>query len=266
MKKVNKILIILIIVFLWNAPKVQAHGGNITGWKDKYSNKIMEQNGKYYGYHKQDGKRHYHEVTWNEEKQKWEIIKTAIYYDENFSKISNENVENTEKIEVQFSEKVDGDTAKFELNGRMITVRFLGIDTPETVHPTKGEEPFGKEASQFTEEKLKNAKKIELEYDKHASKLDKYERHLVWIWVDDGLLQQEIVQNGLAKTYMLQDNYNYAGNLQEAEEEAKSQKVGIWSNEEIDQSDKEKTDNTMEMLLLAVIFIVGMILKLKNKS
>ena len=216
MKVVKKIAINLLIIIVLLTTTVNAHGGNISGWKDKNSDKVTLHDGKYYGYHNENGKRHYHEVKWNEEKQKWEIVMSAVYYDENFNKISNNNeVDNeTEKIQVTFSKKVDGDTAKFELNGEIITVRFLGIDTPETVHPTKGEEPYGKEASNFTEEKIKNATKIALEYEKNSSKTDKYERHLAWIWVDDILLQNELVKNGLAKTYMLQDNYKYADVLQ----------------------------------------------------
>lgn len=272
MKKINKIIIFISILFILSHTTVLAHGGNITGWKDKNSDKIMEQDGKYYGYHNQNGERHYHEVQWNEEKQKWEIVKTAVYYDENLNRIDMAEEQSTEKIEVKFSEKVDGDTAKFELNGEMITVRFLGIDTPETVHPTKGEEPFGKEASKFTEEALKNANKIELEYDSHASETDKYGRHLAWIWVDGALLQEELIQNGLAKTYMLQDNYNYAGVLQEAEETAKLEKKSLWSTEKTENNSKtneeksvEENDKTLEVLLLGMAFVVGILIRIGKK-
>lgn len=251
----------------------QAHGGNITGWKDRNSDKIVEQNGKYYGYHKQEGERHYHEVQWNEEKQKWEIVKTAVYYDENLNKINRTENEKTEKIEVKFAEKVDGDTAKFDLNGEVITVRFLGIDTPETVHPTKGEEPFGKEASDFTEESLKNANKIELEYDSHAPKTDQYNRHLAWIWIDDSLLQAKLLEKGLAQTYLLQDNYSYAGVLQESEEKAKMQKVGIWFEEDVkpDNNDQKaeaesNVTHTLETILLLGAFLLGIILKTLQKK
>lgn len=257
------------MILLLTSIKAEAHGGNITGWKEKNSDKIVKQNGTYYGYHKQDGKRHYHEVAWNEQKEKWEISKTAVYYDENFQKIDGTNREQTEKVEAEFLQKVDGDTAKFDLNGEKITVRFLGIDTPETVHPTKKEEPFGKEASEFTEERLKNALKIELEYDRNASKTDQYERHLAWIWVDGALLQEELIQNGLAKTYMLQDNYQYAGNLQEAQQNAKTQRLGIWSDVKIEGNDKEKTeeksDITIETVLLGVLLIIGMMIKILKK-
>ncbi len=271
MKKIHKIIIFMILILMFMYPIVQAHGGNITGWKDKNSDKIMEQNGVFYGYHKQEGKRHYHEVQWNEEKQKWEIVKSAVYYDENLKKINLEHSEKSEKMQVQFSEKVDGDTAKFDLNGQKITVRFLGIDTPETVHPTKEEEPFGKEASDFTEKSLKNASKIELQYDTHASKMDKYERHLAWIWVDDVLLQEELLKNGLAKTYMLQDNYDYAGVLQEAEQVAKGEKKGIWENEKSVLEEKQENnvpvekEYGLEMLGLILIFLVGIIVKVLKK-
>ena len=67
------------------------------------------------------------------------------------------SVSANEKITVTLSKCVDGDTAKFQLNDEIITARFLAIDTPETKHPTKGEEPWGKEASNFTCNSLKKA-------------------------------------------------------------------------------------------------------------
>ena len=155
----------------------------------------------------------------------------AVYYDENFNKIKNDYDEDINKIKVESVETVDGDTAKFKMDGEQVTVRSLGINTKETVHPEIGEETWGKEASNFTKEKLENATKVELEFDKEADKKDKYDRYLAWIWVDDELLQNLLVQNGLAETYMLQNNYKYAGMLQESEEIAKNNKLGIWSNE-----------------------------------
>ncbi len=275
MRNINKVIVlVLILVTLFNI-RVYAHGGNITGWNNKNSTEITEYNGKYYGYHKQNKVRHYHQVEWNEEEQKWQIIKTAVYYDEHFNIINTINDSNTTKIEVKYSKSVDGDTAKFELDGKEITVRFLGIDTPETVHPTKGEEPYGKEASNYTKGKLENAHKIEIEYDENASETDKYERPLVWVWVDDTLLQEELISNGLARTYMLQDNYKYAWMLQENEEKAKEEKVGIWSEEAKTQENViveniESEDNTTGFagLIVIVISLIVAILfgKIKQKN
>ena len=246
-----------------------AHGGNITGWKDKESKYITEYNGKYYGYHKENGVVHFHQVKWNEEKQKWIIIAPAIYYDENFNKLENNYETNSNKIEVELVETVDGDTAKFKMNGEQVAVRFLGINTKETVDPEIGEEAWGKEASDFTKEKLKNAIKIKLEFDNSADRMDKYNRYLAWVWVDNELLQNLLVENGLAETYMLQNNYKYAGILQESEEFAKDNKLGIWSDEtsNIQNNENEKQiienrktdleDNELLYIIISMIVILS---------
>ncbi len=146
-----------------------------------------------------------------------------------------------EKIEVSFSKCVDGDTAKFILNKEEITARFLAIDTPETVHPTKGEEPFGKEASNYTCDKLTNAKKIVLEYDDGSDKTDKYGRHLVWVYYDGNFLQEELISLGYAKVAYLYGNYSYTTDLQNTEIVAKSNKAGLWSDYSFVDVDTEYT-------------------------
>ena len=59
--------------------------------------------------------------------------------------------------QVTLSKCVDGDTAHFYINGKNVKVRFLAIDTPETVKPGTPVQPYGKEASEFTSNALKNA-------------------------------------------------------------------------------------------------------------
>ena len=132
-----------------------------------------------------------------------------------------------EKKEVTFSKCVDGDTASFILDNEEIKARFLAIDTPETVHPTKGEEPFGKEASNYTCDKLTNAKKIVID---GSSKLDKYKRHLVWVYYDNNFLQEELLEKGYAKVAYLYGNYAYTDELKKVEDKAKEEKIGIWSD------------------------------------
>lgn len=134
------------------------------------------------------------------------------------------------KVPVILSKCVDGDTAKFELDQEVITARFLAIDTPETKHPQKGEEPWGKEASNFTCDSLKRAKKIELEYDSNSEKVDKYDRHLVWVFVDDELLQDHIIKQGYAEVAYLYGDYKYTPLLQDHEAIAKKEKLGIWGD------------------------------------
>lgn len=140
------------------------------------------------------------------------------------------NVSADEKIEVKFSKCVDGDTARFIMNDEEVKVRFLAVDTPETSHPTKGEEPYGKEAKDFTCDKLKNAGKIELEFDKNSDVKDKYDRYLAWVFTDDYLLQSELVKNGLAEVAYLYGDYKYTSILKDNEEVAKVNKVGMYSD------------------------------------
>ncbi len=137
-----------------------------------------------------------------------------------------------ERVSVKFEACVDGDTIKVILDNKKTTVRFLAIDTPETVHPTKGEQPFGKEASNYTCDKVKNAKKLEIEYDEGSTKTDKYNRTLGWVFVDDTLLQKDLVSLGYAKVAYLYGDYKYTEDLKKEESIAKSKKLGVWSLEE----------------------------------
>lgn len=149
-----------------------------------------------------------------------------------------------------FSKCVDGDTADLVINSEVKKVRFLAVDTPETKHPTKGEEPFGKEASNYTCKSLKKAKKIEIEYDEGSDKEDKYERQLVWVFVDGDLLQAKLVEKGLAKVAYLYGDYKYTDKLKKIEKTAKKEKVGIWGDY------KEDYSEYVPLILLVIVVII----------
>ncbi len=147
----------------------------------------------------------------------------------------------SERIEVKYIKTSDGDTARFEVNGEDRRVRFLGINTPEVAGEDKVEEPYGNEALEYTKSRLDNAKKFEIEYDENADKEDRFGRILAYIWVDGELFQEELVKNGYAKTYMMRANYKYADELKAAEREAKANKIGVWSEEIINQKPETET-------------------------
>ena len=152
-----------------------------------------------------------------------------------------------ERVSVKFEACVDGDTIKVMLDNKKTTVRFLAIDTPETVHPTKGEQPFGKKASNYTCNKVKNAKKLEIEYDEGSTKTDKYNRALGWVFIDDTLLQKDLVSLGYAKVAYLYGDYKYTEDLKKEESIAKSKKLGVWGLEEETTTKKiEKTESETE--------------------
>src|SRR3990172_11152403 len=77
---------------------------------------------------------------------------------------------------------IDGDTIEVSLNGRSYTVRYIGIDTPETVDPNRPVQPFGPEASLKNKE-LVSGKTVRLEKD--VSETDRYGRLLRFVYVGD---------------------------------------------------------------------------------
>lgn len=165
-------------------------------------------------------------------------------------------------MKVKFYDCVDGDTAKFIYKDEKITARFLAIDTPETVHPTKEEEVYGKEASECTCNSLKNANEIILEFDKDSDEKDKYDRYLVWVFVDGNLLQEKLVKNGLASVAYLYGDYKYTNKLKKAEQLAEENKLGIWninSNEEDivqkEETNKKNNKENKDTTLIATEFI-----------
>ncbi|HPF83146.1 MAG TPA: thermonuclease family protein [Bacilli bacterium] len=162
-----------------------------------------------------------------------------------------------EKVNATLNKCVDGDTAWFNVKKEVIKARFLAINTPEST--TKKEE-YGKEASEYTCNALKNAKKIVLEYDENSEKKDKYNRDLVWVWVDGKLLQEELLKEGLAETKYLYGDYDYTPHLQEVEKEAKANKLNMWSNN----SEEELT--TIDYIYIGAGLGIVVILLLSNKK
>lgn len=162
------------------------------------------------------------------------------------------NVKANSKIEVTLNKCVDGDTAWFNMNGEKIKARFLAIDTPESTNQI---EEYGKEASEYVCNLLTNASKIELEYDDASDKEDKYDRHLVWIFVDGELLQEKVVKEGLAEVKYVYGDYKYLDDINEALDKAKENKLNIWSNSEETTSEYDYIIVIIGIVVIIILFI-----------
>ena len=117
---------------------------------------------------------------------------------------------------------IDGDTIEIEGGER---VRYIGIDTPETVDPRKPVQCFGVEASRKNKE-LVEGKEIRLEKD--ITDRDKYGRLLRYVWVGDTLINLELVKQGFASSYSYPPDIKYQDDFVEAEREARDAKRGLW--------------------------------------
>ena len=164
------------------------------------------------------------------------------------------NIHANDRETVELSRCIDGDTAAFLVNGKEEKVRFLAINAPEY---TKEKERYGKEASTYVCNELSNAQSIALEYE--ASNVrDKYDRLLAWVFVDDSLLQEELVEEGLAEVKYIYGDYAYTDLLYKKEAVAKKQKLNMWSD--------EKDDPWYYFTIGGIVILMILVVLFKNKG
>ncbi|WP_309090101.1 thermonuclease family protein [Domibacillus sp.] len=139
-----------------------------------------------------------------------------------------------EPIPAKLARPVDGDTAVFAFDAdrdgkeEEFSARFLLIDTPETRHPQLGRQPLGEEAKERTAELLKGGD-ITIEFD-IGQRLDKYNRILVYVYVNGRSVQETLLEEGLARVaYVYPPNTRYLDEFEAKQEIAKKKKKGIWS-------------------------------------
>ncbi len=149
---------------------------------------------------------------------------------------------------VKYSGCVDGDAIKVIRKKEEITVRLLAVDTPEV----NKKEYYAKEASNYTCNLIKKAKKIELEYDSKSNETDKYGRVLAWVYVDDELLNDELIKNGYGKVAYLYAKYKYVDILQVHEKKAQSSQLGIWNNEKVG-------NNNLSIWIVLLLIVVAIL-------
>ena len=123
---------------------------------------------------------------------------------------------------------IDGDTIKVEMAGETVTVRLIGVDTPETVHPSKPVEVFGKEASAFTRNLLLG-EWVHFGYD--TERTDKYGRTLAYVLrAPDGLfVNLEIVRQGYGHAYT-QYPFKHMELFRAYERRAREIGKGLWAD------------------------------------
>ena len=134
--------------------------------------------------------------------------------------------ETSEKIDgelVKVIRVVDGDTIEIESGEK---VRYIGIDTPETVDPRKTVQCFGVEASKKNKE-LVEGKMVRLEKD--ITDRDKYNRLLRYIYIGDTFVNLELVKQGFAYSYSYPPDIKYQSQFVKAQQEAREAKRGLWS-------------------------------------
>lgn len=126
---------------------------------------------------------------------------------------------------------VDGDTVRLEFDNppagikKAESVRMIGVDTPETVHPKREVEYFGVEASEFTKKALLGKKVyVAMDWDTR----DKYKRLLVYIYTEDGRCHNaELISRGYGHAYT-SFPFAFIEEFRNLERAARSEHRGLW--------------------------------------
>jgi micrococcal nuclease len=123
---------------------------------------------------------------------------------------------------------VDGDTIDVVVGGGRERVRLLGIDTPETVHPYKPVQCYGKQASAKVTALLLGTR-VRFEGDRGQGNWDHYGRLLRYVRMPSGTnLNRYLVAAGYAREYTYDSAYRYQASFKAAERQARAAHRGLW--------------------------------------
>ena len=128
-------------------------------------------------------------------------------------------------VDARVTRVVDGDTVEAPVDGRTEDVRYIGVDTPESVKPDTPVECYALEASHFNED-LVEGETVRLDFD--AERRDVYGRLLAYVHLGDEFVNAELVGRGYATTLEIPPNTRYAQLFARLEREASADGRGLW--------------------------------------
>lgn len=122
---------------------------------------------------------------------------------------------------------VDGDTIAVNMGGHVETVRFIGVDTPETHRPNTPVQCYGPQAAAYTKS-LIGASRVRLQSDPLDTNRDRYGRLLRYVYLPDGtLVESKLINGGYGFAYT-QFPFEKKQQFIEAEQTAKEAHTGLW--------------------------------------
>ena len=121
---------------------------------------------------------------------------------------------------------VDGDTIHVRLPDRVEKVRYIGVNTPEVHHPTRGEEPGGRQAAEVNRT-LVEGRRVRLELDVRTR--DRYGRLLAYVWLGDVMVNAELVRLGYAQVMTVPPNVRHQALFVTLQRAARTARRGLWA-------------------------------------
>jgi micrococcal nuclease len=124
---------------------------------------------------------------------------------------------------------VDGDTIDVRKGNRLITIRLLGIDAPESVDRRRGLQCFGMESSDELRHLLQG-RQVRLKLNPNREAADRYGRYLAYVYREDGLfVNEDLISRGFAREYTYGRTYESREAFMLAEARARQEGRGLWS-------------------------------------
>jgi len=120
------------------------------------------------------------------------------------------------------SDVIDGDTIKLATGD---TVRYLGIDTPESVDSKKGTQCYGQEAADYNRQLVENQ---EVTLEKDVSETDQFGRLLRYVYLNDLMINQKLIQEGYALISTYPPDVKYQELFLTAQQQARANNLGLW--------------------------------------
>jgi micrococcal nuclease len=139
-----------------------------------------------------------------------------------------DNGERTRSAEVRtrVTRVVDGDTVEATVGGTVEDIRYIGLDTPESVAPDQPVECFGHRAAEFNR-RLVEGRVVRLVFDRERR--DRYGRLLAYVYVGDEFVNAALVRRGYARTLTIAPNDRFAPLFARLEQQAGNSGRGLWS-------------------------------------
>jgi micrococcal nuclease len=120
---------------------------------------------------------------------------------------------------------VDGDTIHVKLGDRVEKVRYIGVNTPELRHPSRGEEPGGRVAAEVNR-RLVGGQRVRLERDVQSR--DRHGRLLAYVWIGELMVNAELVRLGYAQVMTVPPNVRHQDLFVKLQREAREAGRGLW--------------------------------------
>ncbi len=169
---------------------------------------------------------------WRRGKFQWPLLVTVVvlllaqHY--GWFKSAAENVTVTQPGYYHVTKFDDGDTINVDMNGASETIRFIGVDAPETHDPRKAVQCFGYAAADFTKN-LIGSNPVRLEADPLNTNRDRYNRLLRYVYLPDGrLVNAEIIKAGYGFAYV-SFPVTKAEEFLKYQKQARNKELGLWS-------------------------------------